>query len=142
MIQAQEANRLLEKKGVKATPNRILVLRALIDIARPVSLSELEEILPTMDKSSIFRVLTFFAEQHLVHDIEDGSGLLKYEACTSETACALEDMHAHFYCEVCKQTFCFRTTHIPEIDYPEGFVVHAINYMAKGVCPHCARKLR
>ena len=132
----------LEKKGVKPTSNRILVLKALLASGHPLSLSELEEILPTMDKSSIFRVLTLFVEHHIAHGIEDGSGSLKYEACRGENECTLEDMHAHFYCEICKQTFCFKTTHIPEISLPEGFSVSSINYMVKGMCPHCARKVR
>lgn len=51
---------ILEKKGVKPTANRILVLRALLAAARPVSLPELEELLERMDKSSIFRVLGLF----------------------------------------------------------------------------------
>lgn len=139
---AEHGTRLLEQRGVKMTPNRILVLRALRKAARPMSLAELEEILPTLDKSSIFRVLALFNEHHVTHAIEDGSGALKYEACGGDDACTLDDMHAHFYCESCKQTFCFKATHIPEINLPEGFMASSINYMVKGICPHCARKLR
>ncbi len=50
----------LDKKGVKPTANRILVLKELNNVDGPVSLSVLENRLLTMDKSSIFRVLTLF----------------------------------------------------------------------------------
>ena len=40
----------LELKGVKPTANRILVLKALKEQACPVSLTDLEDILATMDK--------------------------------------------------------------------------------------------
>ena len=60
--------RLLEEHGVKPTPNRLLVARALAGSHhRPLSLKELEERLETIDKSNIFRALTVFREARLVH---------------------------------------------------------------------------
>lgn len=66
----------LERKGVKPTANRILVLKALKAADRPLSLTGLEKELWTMDKSSIFRVLTLFLEHDIVHAFEDGRGIL------------------------------------------------------------------
>lgn len=132
--------RILEKKGVKPTANRILVLRALLAAACPVSLPELEEVLERMDKSSIFRVLGLFLEHRVVHTIDDGSGALKYELCDGETVCSVDDMHIHFHCEACHRTYCFKTLHIPSIVLPEGFVMQSVNYVVKGLCPTCASK--
>lgn len=130
---------ILERKGVRPTANRILVLRAIRSQSRPVSLTELTEIMETVDKSSIFRVLGQFVEHHVVHTIEDGNGILKYEICDGEDDCTLDDMHAHFYCEICHRTFCFKTTPIPEIELPDGFTAESVTYMVKGICPHCSR---
>ena len=129
---------ILEKKGVKLTPNRVLVLRAMLGAGRPLSLSELEIMLDSVDRSSIFRVLTMFADRHVVHELEDGSGMAKYEVCPGEEECTVEDMHVHFYCESCHRTYCFRDMHIPEIELPEGFRMDSVNYMVKGICPMCA----
>ena len=129
---------ILEKKGVKPTPNRVLVLRAMLGAGRPLSLSELEIMLDSVDRSSIFRVLTMFADRHVVHELEDGSGMAKYEVCSGEEECTVEDMHVHFYCESCHRTYCFREMHIPEIELPEGFRMDSVNYMVKGICPMCA----
>ena len=129
---------ILEKKGVKLTPNRVLVLRAMLGAGRPLSLSELEVMLDSVDRSSIFRVLTMFADRHVVHELEDGSGMAKYEVCSGEEECTIEDMHVHFYCESCHRTYCFRDMHIPEIELPEGFRMDSVNYMVKGICPMCA----
>ena len=134
------ASSMMAQRGIKPTPNRTLVLRAMLAAARPVSLPELETMLETMDKSSIFRVLGLFARHHLVHAIEDGSGTSKYEACHGERECTLDDMHTHFYCESCRQTFCFPAIHIPPVTLPEGFVMTSINYMVKGICARCADK--
>ena len=57
----------LASKGVKPTANRILVLKALHEANRPMSLKALEMKLLSMDKSSIFRVLTLFLEHEVVH---------------------------------------------------------------------------
>lgn len=129
---------ILEKKGVKPTPNRVLVLRAMLGAGRPLSLSELEIMLDSVDRSSIFRVLTMFADRHVVHELEDGSGMAKYEVCSGEEECTVEDMHVHFYCESCHRTYCFRDMHIPGIELPEGFRMDSVNYMVKGICPMCA----
>lgn len=127
----------LEKRGVKPTANRLLVWKCLSASPHPISLSDAEEALQTMDKSSIFRVLTLFLEHHIVHAIEDGSGSLKYELCTSEGEHSIDDMHVHFHCESCRKTFCLPTTHIPAVELPEGFTAHSANYVVKGECPEC-----
>ena len=130
----------LEKKNVKPTALRLLILRTMMNSPFAVSLTDLSEMLVTVDKSTIFRTLTLFLGQHVIHAIEDGSGSLKYEVCSSECNCTVNDMHTHFYCEVCHQTFCFKNIHIPEIQLPEGFFMDSINYMVKGVCAKCSRK--
>lgn len=140
-MDTEKCDQILLCKGVKPTANRILVLRALLAAVRPLSLSELEEQLLTMDRSSIFRVLNLFLAHHVTHVIEDGSGILKFELCSGEQQCSVDDMHTHFYCEVCQQTFCFKRIHVPLITLPEGFVMHSINYVVKGVCPECAERL-
>lgn len=135
-----DAVQRLEQKGIKPTSNRILVLEMLERSSHPVCLLDLENMIETMDKSSIFRVLTLFLEHDMAHAIEDGSGSLKYEVCTSNGKCTCSDRHVHFYCESCHQTFCFKTMHIPEIELPEGFTSHSANYVIKGECPKCKKK--
>lgn len=132
---------LLEAHHVKPTANRLLVVRALGDHDSPLSLRELETKLMTVDKSSIFRTLVLFREHHLVHDVEDGEGSVKYELCLSHDADNDTDEHVHFYCTECHQTFCFEQTPVPPIDLPAGFRASAVNYMVKGLCPACGEKL-
>lgn len=130
----------LENKAIKPTANRILVLRALAEETHPVSLADLEGRLGTLDKSSIFRVLTLFLEHDVAHALEDGSGSLKYELCTNEGVCNHSDTHIHFFCESCRQTFCFKTLHVPAVELPEGFTPHTISYVVKGECPQCKKR--
>ncbi|HIZ33748.1 MAG TPA: transcriptional repressor [Candidatus Bacteroides merdigallinarum] len=130
----------LEHKGVKPTANRILVLKALKASAKPMCLADLEEVLWTLDKSSIFRVLTLFLEHDIVHAFEDGRGILNYELCTNEGVCNLSDAHMHFYCESCQQSFCMEDMPLPALQLPEGFSPHSISFVIKGECPQCRKK--
>ena len=130
----------LERKGIRVTSIRILVMEALMRASRTMSLADIETELETVDKSSIFRTLELFEEHHVVHSIDDGSGSVKYELCESEDECSISDMHTHFYCEKCHKTFCLKEISIPQVDLPEGFSAHSINYIIKGICRECSAR--
>ena len=128
---------LLEAHDIKPTANRMMVVKALRSSIQPLSLAELERRIQTIDKSNVFRALTLFREHHLVHAIEGGGDGTRYELCHSRCDNRDEDQHPHFYCEVCQQTFCLDYLHMPEVELPEGFKAHSVNFIIKGVCPHC-----
>ena len=128
---------LLTDKGIKPTPNRILVLKELDRATRPVNLADLEATLSPMDKVSIFRVLELFVEKEMVHVIEDGSRSMKYELCRGKSHHSLSDQHVHFYCTSCKETFCFEDIALPSVEVPEGFRPKTGNFTLKGLCPKC-----
>lgn len=131
---------LMVKRGIKPTAIRILVLQAMLRANRTVSLLDLENMLDTVDKSSIFRTITLFLSHHLVHSIDDGTGSLKYAVCGDSCSCDVEDLHTHFHCEKCNKTFCFTNIPTPVVNLPKGFTLDSINYVLKGVCPDCAAK--
>lgn len=135
---ADIAEQILLNKGVKPTANRLLILRALIDKESPLSLSELENELSSMDKSSIFRTLNLFVEHHITHQIDDG--VIKYEVCHGVKECTISDMHTHFHCNICHRTYCLHDSQVPIVPLPEGFEIESVNYMIKGICPNCKRK--
>lgn len=130
----------LGRKGVKPTSNRILIYRMLASLDRPASLADMERMQLSLDKSSIFRVLTLFLEHDVVHSFEDGRGVLNYELCRNEGACNMKDNHVHFYCESCQQSFCLEDIHIHHLNLPEGFSAHSLSFVVKGECPDCRRK--
>ena len=131
----------LEKKGVRVTSIRILVLDALMNASGTMSLGDLETVLETVDKSSIFRTLELFEKHHVVHSIDDGTGSVKYEVCEGEDECTLADMHTHFYCEICHRTVCLKDISAPVVSLPQGFQIHSVNYIIKGICPSCRSRI-
>ena len=129
----------LTSHGIKPTAMRLLVYDLLERARRPLSLRQMEERMPTADRSTLFRTLTLFLDHKLVHGIEDGSGTLLYEMCRGEHECTPEDRHPHFYCEHCRRTFCLDNLRIPQVPLPEGFAPSSVNYMIHGLCPDCLR---
>ena len=92
---------LMEHHGVKPTANRIVIARALAAAGRPMSMTELETVVETIDKSNIFRTLQAFREAHLVHVLDDSGDGVRYELCHSHHDDEDDDVHVHFYCEKC-----------------------------------------
>ena len=126
MISQQVCEEMLREHGVKPTANRIVVVKALADAERPLSLSELEYKILSIDKSGVFRALTLFRDHHLVHVIEDGGDGVRYELCHSHNGHEHDDdQHVHFYCERCHRTFC-----INDMPYPPSCFRRVIGYIA------------
>mgnify|MGYP002623625029 CR=1 FL=1 len=136
---------LMQEHGIKPTANRILVAQSLAHFWRsaPVGLKELmiassrTAALESVDKSIISRTLSAFRERHLLHVLADGGDSVRYEVCHCAEEEEDSDRHVHFHCEVCGRTFCFEDLPIPAVQYPEGFAVENVEYMAHGVCPEC-----
>ncbi len=136
---ADNAISLLELHGIRPTPNRILVARALDGATRPIALADLEKTLDTVDRSAIFRVLNLFRSADMVHVINDGSGSTKYELCRSPRHELSEaHLHAHFHCSRCGATECLTSTPVPGVTLPEGYTAEDINFVITGLCPRCS----
>lgn len=127
----------MKRHGVKPTANRIVIARSLAAAGRPMSMSELEAALETIDKSNVFRTLQVFREAHLVHVLEDTGGGARYELCHSRHDDEDDDVHVHFYCEKCHRTLCLEDTPVPQVTVPEGFEPDTVSYLVKGICPDC-----
>lgn len=123
---------VLNEHGIRATAVRILVWRTLQKFDYVFALADLEVALPTVDRSTLFRALTLFAEKDLLHTVEDGSGQQKY--------CLHHSDHVHLTCTVCGRTICLENQEIPHVPVPDGFEVRHVSYIIQGVCASCAHK--
>lgn len=139
-MNSQKITERLASKGIRPTPNRILVYDALARQESPQSLKNMENLLLSMDKSSIFRVLTLFLKHDVVHAFEDGRGVMNYELCNEHGECHHHDNHVHFYCEVCGRSFCMENVPVPVFALPPGFCQHSASFVIKGECPNCKSK--
>lgn len=134
-----QEEQLLQSVGVRLTAVRLLVWRQIARQTGTFCLADLEGQLPTVDRSTLFRALTLFADHHLLHVIDDGSGSQKYCVCHCDDR-HHHHGHLHFSCVHCQTTYCLHGIFIPEIELPEGFEAGDSEFIIKGICPECKRK--
>jgi Fur family ferric uptake transcriptional regulator len=130
----------LTAKNIQPTAMRLLVLDYLLKQDSAITLAGLEKGLYPADRITIYRTLKTFEDKGVVHAIEDGSGSTKYAMCKEE--CSISghhDLHIHFYCINCENTFCLPRTSIPQVDLPSSFVPVEYNLVVKGMCPDCQK---
>lgn len=139
LMDTKNYEQLLFEHGIKPTANRITVVKALEASMLPQSMAELQNRIDTIDKSGIFRTLQLFREHHLVHVIDGAVDGQRFELCHSHHDDHDDDVHPHFYCEQCQQTYCLDGVMMPKVELPEGFEPHTSNYIIKGTCPHCKK---
>lgn len=138
----------LRAAGVRVTAVRLLIWRTLTtEITGAFSLSDVQDRLYTVDKSTLFRALTLFAESGLLHLIDDGSGMQKYCVCRCGHPADHPDHpgHVHLSCTVCHKTWCVEDIQIPPVTLPPSFAGFSITereYIIKGICPKCRREQR
>jgi len=130
----------LAEKNINPTAMRILVLNSLSQKKSAVSLTDIEKTLETADRTTIYRTLKTFAEKGLIHIIDDGTGLPKYALCPDNCdAGGHHDLHVHFNCVSCKETFCLPNTKIPDVMLPCDFTSTEMNLVVKGICSACKK---
>lgn len=133
----KEIENKLENRNIKPTAMRELVLRVLSEQTAAISLAELEQVFEKADKVTLYRTLKTFEENKLIHSIDDGTGSVKYALCKETCQCHPEDLHVHFHCTRCKQTYCLNDIPVPSVNLPTHFTLENINMVIKGICSNC-----
>lgn len=134
-----EIEKRLEARGIRPTAVRNLIFDAMVTHPQAFSLADMEQKLDTVDKSTLFRTITLFHDKLLIHQIDDGSGSMKYSVCSMDCMCSLQDLHVHFYCNSCEHTYCLESISIPKVQLPQDFLLQSVNFVFKGLCDKCSR---
>lgn len=129
----------LERRKIKPTAMRLLVLDFLKKNSHAVSLKDLEAGLESTDRVTLFRTLKTFEDHKIIHSIDDGSGSAKYAICTDTCECDYpQDIHIHFHCRVCNETQRLPKVKVPAMSLPAGFSPEEANVVVKGICDKCS----
>ena len=134
-----DSEKQLETRNIKPTAMRELVLKVFSEQTSAISLADLEQKFEKADKVTLYRTLKTFEENKLIHSIDDGSGSVKYALCKETCQCHPEDLHVHFLCTKCKQTYCLTDIPVPSVNLPTHFTLENINMVVKGVCSNCPK---
>lgn len=129
----------LKARNIQPTAMRLRVVEFLVDHKVAVSLADLEDHFSRSDRTTLYRTLQTFREHGLVHQIHDESGSTKYALCAEDCTCSYpDDLHLHFYCSSCENTFCFQDMNIPKFDLPNRFSPAHGNFVITGTCASCS----
>lgn len=136
-----DAKDYLLEKGIRPSPQRVAVMRFLLEhrIHPTVDMvfSELHKMMPTLSKTTIYNTLKLLEEKGAIQvlNIDDKNVRLDGEVTP----------HAHFLCRKCGSLFdvplsqqavnlLSSVSQIPEFS---GFEVRATQIYHKGLCPKC-----
>ena len=133
----KKSDERLKSRNIKPTAMRELVLKILGEQDVAISLADLEQKFEKVDKVTLYRTLKTFEENKLIHSIDDGAGSVKYALCNETCQCHPKDLHVHFLCSKCKQTYCLNDIPVPSVNLPTHFTLENINMVVKGICSNC-----
>jgi|LakMenEpi03Aug12_release.lakeMendotaPanAssembly.Ray.scaffolds.fasta_scaffold345536_2 Fur family ferric uptake transcriptional regulator len=90
------------------------------------------------DRVTLYRILSGFEQQGVVHKIVGNDGKARYATCKSKCTDHEhhKDNHLHFGCNDCGKMYCFDNKTI-ELKMPNGFKAEQFNYTVFGTCPDC-----
>ncbi|MBX3422318.1 MAG: transcriptional repressor [Pirellulaceae bacterium] len=138
--QRQEARTILRAKGLRTTPARVAILNELGNCAGPVTHQELTLKLHDLglEKSTIFRGLQDLTEAGLLHRLELGDHLWRYELVQEGVLVQQSDSehtHPHLLCVDCGSVRCLNQADVNVQLAPQ--LGKVVDVLIKGQCPDC-----
>ena len=129
----------LKQKDVRPTAMRMLIYKFMAEKEAAQALTDVELAFTKADRTTVYRTLKTFEEKGIVHQIDDGTGVLKYALCEPGCRCDIDrDLHLHFHCNSCDKTIRLTEHKIPHINLPQGFIAEDANLVVKGICDACS----
>lgn len=97
MTQASDLAQLLRQKGQRPTPQRMMILAALIDhgghVTAEVLFEQVRRAYPCLNLSTVYRTLEMLRDHGLVSETDLGGGVRQFEQLTQP--------HHHLICLAC-----------------------------------------
>ena len=128
---------ILNKKEVRITPMRQLLLEFFLGKNKILGLSDLEKAFPKSDRVTIYRTLKTFEEKGIIHSIANGTVEVKYALCHDCQVANHSDLHPHFYCLKCEELSCLESVFIPMVELPRGYSFEKMEMTIQGICQKC-----
>ncbi len=133
----KDAKQMIEQAGLRPTDSRLAVLNVLIAAKTALSHAEVIEKLSTaypFDRVTIYRVLDWLSEAHMIHRIPSDDRALKFKLSQSHSS----HQHAHLQCIQCHKIICLDEIqpHLSRKITAE-LQVESVDMIIKGRCPAC-----
>lgn len=130
---------ILTDSGIRPTAIRMMVLKEIIKYDHAFTLADMEQHMPTLDRSTLFRTLTLFGLHQLLHETDNGNGSKLYCRCDCSQKYR-HTPHLHFICDICHEVSCIKNVDLSMLPTPQGYDVEEVNLVMKGICPKCKNR--
>lgn len=128
---------LLKAQGYSVTKPRMAVFKALLG-SEPVSMHKLVQLLPAIDRASIYRTVSLYEELGIILRINIG---WKYKLELSD---AFSEHHHHLSCTVCGATIPINEARLEsliiQLSNAHSFQPESHQIEIQGVCQTCHTK--
>ncbi len=133
----KNAKQMIIDAGQRSTYSRLAVLDALIAAQTALSHHEIQSRLPNeqhFDRVTIYRVLDWLTEHHLIHRIPSDDRAVKFQVSLPHTS----HQHAHLHCTQCHKVICLDEVQmrLPK-EVKQHLQVESVDVIIKGRCPSC-----
>ena len=135
-----QAESLLRDHSLRLTGSRAEILSIFFQEGRAMSQREIESVMEkSCDRVTIYRTLSTFMDNGLLHKVLDNSGVTKFALCSLDCEEKHEHQHdhVHFKCTNCGKTLCVDEVRLPEFQLPEGYASSEIYVLIQGTCANC-----
>lgn len=136
MRYAEQAEERIHALGARATDPRRKVLAVLLEAGRALTHHELQAYdgsLEDLDRVTLYRVLQWLEEKHLVHKFADDKRVWRFMADQGKS----KD-HPHFKCERCGIVTCLDEAKIEsDLHLPAGYSFNRVEMTVLGLCSVC-----
>lgn len=130
----------LRARGYRLTPQRLAILRVLGQADKHLTPQEIYKLVvhevPGMTEATVYRTLSFLAEQGLALDAHVGNGQLVYETALHA--------HHHLVCRACQATCVVDHADLvglfEHLEHKTGFQIDSLHVAFFGLCPDCQDK--
>ncbi len=129
---------LLKNSGLAVTKSRLKVLLFFLKTNKPLGANSIRSKFKNFDRVTLFRILTVFEKNNLIHSINLEDGKKLYALCGHECSSSSNHVHnhIHFICEQCDDVSCLSIDQFPTISVP-NYLFKDVNINVTGLCSNC-----
>lgn len=126
----------IRTSGRRVTAARARVFVVLLEAEQALSEPDIERRLsgPALDCVTIYRVLEFLAQAHLVYRVTDDHGVRRFQQVIDGDV-----PRTLFECTRCGRAQCL-SGDVPSVNLPEGFMHDHTLLRVAGLCPSCTTR--
>ena len=131
-----ELKNILQDNNIRLSHQRLLILDYLVDNNNHPSAekiyTDLKEIDPVISQATVYNTLNLFSDKNIVRELDFNMVSKHYEFSRQS--------HGHFICENCNSIIDFNLEDQEIPNDLEGYDVHTVEILYRGLCPQCKNK--